>query len=112
MVLWKELLRIMKNISFSTKVIIVLILALTGFVAFRYYKYKEEKNSQIQNELSKFNAIESEIFDLAGENNSAEGEDRANDSQLSGLTMEKLKNSGAEFIYQLLLQNQLQITGL
>lgn len=102
----------MKNISFSTKAIIVLVLILTGFVAFRYHKYKEEKNLQAQNELSKFNEIESEIFDLASEENSAEGEGKATDSQLSTLTMEKLKNSGAEFIYQLLLQNQLQIAVL
>lgn len=103
-----------KKFEFSKKFLLILIACGAIYGGFKYFKNKREQEILAQKELNKFNNIESEIFDLSDSENSPDsaGHSRLTDSELSELTVEQLKESGAEFIYQLLLRNQLQIANL
>ena len=105
-----------KNFGFFKKILLVLFFAGAAYGGFKYWQNEREKEILAQKELNKFNHIESEIFDLSDSENAVSadgaGHARLTDRELSELTVEQLKESGAEFIYQLLLRNQLQISAL
>lgn len=97
-----------KNSKILKIVLIFLTLCIGSYYGFKYYKKIVREKQEKQNELSRFNNIESEIFDLSDET-SAGGYEKIDDRKLSELTLSELKENGAEFIYQLLLHNQVQI---
>jgi len=97
-----------KNSKILKIVLIFLTLCIGSYYGFKYYKKIVREKQEKQNELSRFNNIESEIFDLSDEA-SAGGYEKIDDRKLSELTLSELKENGAEFIYQLLLHNQVQI---
>ena len=83
------------------------ILALVTLVVFGYfgYKYWQISKNKVAAEITK--SDNHDIFDFATDyKNSAENYD------LSDMTVNEVKEKGAEFIYQLLLKNQLQINDL
>ena len=91
------------------KLTLLLILAVSGFVGFRYWEMKALERAKTQN--SALTNIESEIFDLP-ENKDAQDETHFDESHFKDLTLTQLKEGGAEFVYQLLLRNQVQISEL
>lgn len=97
--------------SLIAKIIIVFAIIFIGFVGLRYWKFKAMQRLNAQSEISKFDNIESEIFDLSGDNKNHD-DAQFDDSKLSDITLTELKEGGAEFIYQLLLKNQVQIGDL
>jgi len=99
-----------KKSSFLTKIIIIFAIIFAGYVGLRYWKFKAMQRLNSQTETSKFNSIESEIFDLSSDDKNHD--DTFDDSKLSDITLTELKEGGAEFIYQLLLKNQVQIGDL
>ncbi|MSP33728.1 MAG: hypothetical protein EXR06_02350 [Rickettsiales bacterium] len=99
-----------KKSSFLTKIIIIFAIVFAGYVGLRYWKFKAIQRLNSQTETSKFNSIESEIFDLSSDDKNHD--DTFDDSKLSDITLTELKEGGAEFIYQLLLKNQVQIGDL
>lgn len=100
-----------KKKSFLFKFSLVILLACTLIIGLRYWKMKaiERKNAQ---EISKFDNIESEIFDLSADKNHENDAGNLDESHFNDLTLTQLKEGGAEFIYKLLLKNQLQIAEL
>jgi len=106
----------MKNYNIIKKIFIVLFLSFIAFGVYKFIQIQEQKKVETQKEIEKFSNIESEIFNLTEEENALNSADQEfaqiNDSQLSELTVEQLKGSGAEFVYQLLVKNQLQIAAL
>ncbi len=102
-----------KKRSFLLKIIMILLVIFLGFIGFHYLKIKALNRFNAQKEVSKFSNIESEIFDLSDDKNrDGSASARNDDSKFSDLTLTQLKEGGAEFIYQLLLRNQIQISDL
>lgn len=99
-----------KKSGFLTKIIIIFAIILAGYFGLRYWKFKAIQRINSQTETSKFNSIESEIFDLSSDDKNHD--DSFDESKLSDITLTELKEGGAEFIYQLLLKNQMQIGDL
>lgn len=77
-----------------------------GYLGLTQWKASVARKIQAQREAAKFDNVESEIFDLSGEHEAAK------DENLSDVGVNELRERGAEFIYQLLLKNQVQITEL
>ena len=96
---------------FLTKTIIILAIIFTGYFGFRYWKLKEIQRLNAKAEIGQFDNIESDIFDLSSDDKNHE-DVHLDDSKLSNITLTELKEGGAEFIYQLLLKNQVQISDL
>jgi hypothetical protein len=103
-----ELKKEKKKASFLNKLIVFIILAIFGFIGFRYYQVKVLQHAKSQAEIAKFDNVDSDIFDFSGDGKNHE-EVNLDDSKLSELTLTELREGGAEFIYQLLLKNQVQI---
>ena len=88
------------------KLVVFLSLIFFGYFGYEYWKSEREKRLAAKHEVEKFDNVESEIFDL-----SKEYQDEYRDD-LSDLTINELREKGAEFIYQMLLKNQVQISDL
>jgi len=102
-----------KKKSFLLKIIIILLIIFLGFIGFKYLKTKSAELLSAKKEIAKFTNIESEIFDLSADKDSEDSSStQIDDSKFSDLTLTQLKEGGAEFIYQLLLRNQIQISDL
>jgi hypothetical protein len=84
------------------KIIIGLALIFIGYFSYQYFKFSALKK-HAKTEISK--NIDNEIFELASEYKDQE-------IDLSELTINEMREKGAEFIYQILLKNQLQIENL
>lgn len=91
------------------KFLMVLVVLTAGYQAYRYYKINLQ-NSQNTAELKKLDKVESDIFDFSSDKNETAGS--FDDKSLDEITITELKERGAEFIYHLLLKNQLQISQL
>lgn len=99
-----------KKSRFFTKLIIAMIIAVVAIIFFKNYQkeiFQDKKNKEFVKEKS----FENE-FEISEEFSQDSDKSDFNDSGLSNLTIEKLKQGGAEFIYQLLLHNQAQIQEL
>lgn len=96
-----------KKQFFLVKIVVSFALIFFGYFGFKYWQISVAKKSQAKSQIEKFDNVESEIFDLADEYKNHSG---AND--LSDMTMNELKEKGAEFVYQMLLKNQVQIEDL
>jgi hypothetical protein len=95
-----------KRQSFLTKLIILVSLILFGYFGFKYWQVKAAQKQAAKSLIEKYDNVDSEIFDLSPDH---EGSDL---NGLPDLTVNELKEKGAEFIYQMLLKNQVQITDL
>lgn len=89
--------------SFLTKFVVFLALIFFGYFGFKYWQVQQEKKVLAAREVEKFDNVDSEIFDLSKQDE---------EHDLSDLTINELKEKGAEFIYQMLLKNQIQIEDL
>lgn len=106
-----------KNKKYLAKIILIFSLIIIAFFTYKTYDFKEfeEKRSA---DLADIKNVEKEIFEF-DENKLIENQDFVDEDQnhydnhnLNNLTVEKLQQGGAEFIYQLLLHNQHQIKDL
>lgn len=84
--------------------ILILALVFSGYFSYQYLKFSSLKK-QAKHDVTKFDNIDNEIFELAHEYKEQE-------IDLSELTINEMRERGAEFIYQILLKNQLQIENL
>ncbi len=89
-----------------TKITILLAIIFFSYLGFSYWKTEFAKKVRAQQDVEKFDNIESEIFDLSGEHAAVK------DDSLHAASIDDLKEKGAEFIYQLLIKNQTQIADL
>ncbi len=95
-----------KTQSFLTKLIILVSLILLGYFGFKYWQVKAAQKQVAKSLVEKYDNVDSEIFDLSSDH------EEADSHGLVDLTVNELKEKGAEFIYQMLLKNQVQITDL
>lgn len=95
-----------KTQSFLTKLIILVSLILFGYFGFKYWQVKAAQKQAAKSLVEKYDNVDSEIFDLSSDH------EEADSHGLDDLTVNELKEKGAEFIYQMLLKNQVQITDL
>jgi uncharacterized protein YpmS len=86
--------------SISKKIIILLALSIVAFVAFKYFTSNKKDAPKLSQDLI-LNSSD-EIFEVSDE-------DKKQDYDLSDLTINDMRERGAEFIYQILLKNQVQI---
>lgn len=93
-----------KDNSTIKKLVVLLALIAVSYLSFQYYKYSQGRNLASQN-AAKNELSENELFEVSGEY-------KGEDYDLSDLTISEMREKGAEFIYQILLKNQLQIEGL
>jgi len=95
-----------KKQSFLTKFVIILSLIFFSYLGLKYWQIKQEQKAQARAENSKLDNVDSEIFDLSDEYK------KSQEQELPDLTVNELREKGAEFIYQMLLKNQVQINDL
>jgi hypothetical protein len=100
-----------KKQSFLTKFVIILSLIFFGYLGFKYWQIKQAQQAGAKAEVEKLDNVDSEIFDLSDEYGKPQDHDQ-NHQDLPDLTVNELKEKGAEFIYQMLLKNQVQINDL
>ena len=93
-----------KDNSTIKKLVVLLALFAAFYLSFQYYKYYQARSLAGQN-TAKNELSENELFEVSGEY-------KGEDYDLSDLTISEMREKGAEFIYQILLKNQLQIEGL
>lgn len=91
------------------KVVVLIALTVFGYFGFKYWESQIGKASLAKAEVEKLDNVDSEIFDLSPDHNGANDE---NSHALADLSVNELKEKGAEFIYQMLLKNQMQINDL
>lgn len=96
-----------KKQNFFTKFVILVALIFFGYLGAKYWQIQREKEAQAKAEVEKTDNVDSEIFDL-----SEEYKEQQKQQDLSDLTVNEMKEKGAEFIYQMLLKNQTQIEDL
>ncbi len=98
--------------NYALRLVLISSLIFFGYIGYRYWQIKiSHQNTQA--EISKFDHVDSEIFDLSDDKHLADGElSHLDEDKLADITLTELKEGGAEFIYQLLLKNQLQIAAL
>lgn len=97
-----------KRQNFLAKFVILVALIIFGYFGFKYWENKVRQEVAAKAEVEKFDNVDSEIFDLSPDHNGADDNSHA----LMDLTVNELKEKGAEFIYQMLLKNQVQINDL
>lgn len=98
---------IKKRQNFLTKFVVFLSLCFFGYFGIKYLETQQARKSQAKKEVEKFDNVESDIFDLSGD-----GKFDTDPDGLPDLTVNELKEKGAEFVYQMLLKNQVQINDL
>ncbi len=92
--------------GFLVKIIILLAIIFFSYLGFKHWKSEFAKKVLAQQEVEKFDNVESEIFDLSADHSVTK------DENLQSANIDELKEKGAEFIYKLLLKNQTQIADL
>lgn len=93
--------------SFVKKIIILAIITAGGFGAFKFWQKEQAKKEQAIKEVKKFDNIDSEIIELSDED-----DDEKYDDDLSKISSDEMKERGVEFIYQNLLQHQVELDDL
>lgn len=91
------------------KIVILISLIFFGYFGFKYWKNERAQHSEAKLEKSD-NSSDGEIFDLSDEYKNQQSDQ--NIENFPDLTANELKEKGAEFIYQMLLKNQVQINDL
>lgn len=92
-----------------TKIVITISLGFFAYFGFKYWQVQQAKKAAAKTEVEKFDNVESEIFDLSGDYQVPQGVDP---HELPDITVNELREKGAEFIYQMLIKNQVQINDL
>lgn len=96
--------------SFFKKTFLILTLILCAYFGLKYLKYHQEQKLKAAAEVEKFDNVDSEIFDLSDE---YKGQEPGEEMQiLPDVTAEEMKEKNAEFVYQSLLKNHVQINEL
>lgn len=103
-------LRNIKKQFLLIKILSLIVVGVFVYFGYRYYQIREAVKNSAKTEVGKFDNIENEIFDLS-EEYKAQGEDQ-DPSGLAALSTNEMEERGAEFVYQSLLKNQLQINDL
>jgi len=103
-------LRNIKKQFLLIKILSLIVVGVFVYFGYRYYQIREAVKNSAKTEVGKFDNIENEIFDLS-EEYKAQGEDH-DPSGLATLSTNEMEERGAEFVYQSLLKNQLQINDL
>jgi preprotein translocase subunit SecG len=98
-----------KRQTFLTKIVVILALIFFGYLGFKYFQASNKK-TEAKKEVEKYSNIDGEIFDLSGDHEAQKSD--SDHHGLDDMTITELKEKGAEFIYQMLLKNQLQINDL
>ena len=101
---------IRKRHFFLTKSVILLSLIFFGYFGFKYWNNERIQQLEAKVKIDKNNVADGEIFDLSDEYKNQY--DDQNIENFPDLTANELKEKGAEFIYQMLLKNQVQINDL
>lgn len=96
-----------KKRGIVAKVVVLALLILVGFILFKGIDFGQHKKPEIVDKVSKAKQIENKVLEL-----SEEDVVNFDDKKFSDLTVKKLQNGGAEFIYQLMIHNQSQIFAL
>jgi preprotein translocase subunit SecG len=103
-----------KKQNFLTKIVFLFTVIFFGYLGFKYWQIQNSKKTDNQDfgqkELEKLDNSDTEIFDLPNNHLQQKSEDNSYD--LSSLNVSELKEKGAEFVYQMLIKNQLQINNL
>ncbi len=99
-----------KTQFFLLKTALIFSVLAFGYLGFRYLVFQSAKKLESQKELQKFDNIESEIFDLSIPADDSENGSGVHD--FSDMAVNDLREKGAEFVYQMLLKNQVQISVL
>ena len=81
-----------------------------GYFGLKYWQHLTIQKIKAQNAVGKFDNVDSDIFDVSDEYKNQLHNNDGND--LSELNLDELKEKGAEFVYQTLVKNQLQINDL
>jgi predicted negative regulator of RcsB-dependent stress response len=96
-----------KRQSFLTKIVITLALIFFSYLGVNFWQNKQAQKAQL--EAAKSENSGGDIFDISDEYKKSPDQ---NEHELPDLTVNELKEKGAEFIYQMLLKNQVQINDL
>jgi flagellar biosynthesis component FlhA len=99
-----------KRQFFLMKLVILISLIFFGYFGFKYWKNERAQHSESKIDLEKNDNSDGDIFDLSDEYKNQH--DDQNIENFPDLTANELKEKGAEFIYQMLLKNQVQINDL
>ncbi len=94
-----------KKVSIKRTAILFVVLFI-GYFGLRHFEIQQARKLKATSEVSKYDNIESEIFDLAEEYKSGSHDNFAD------LPLSEIQEKGAEFIYKMLLRNQQQINEL
>lgn len=97
------------GISFLTKITIIAIIVLAGYLTIHYQAIQNEKISHAKEEVKKFDNIESDIFEISED---SENKLEEKDDELSEISASELQEKGENFIYKMLLKNQIQLNDL
>jgi hypothetical protein len=104
-----EIDKIKRKENFLIKLLLLVSGIFFAYIGFKYWQVKKqqnpaeiaEKSESEKSESEKYDDVNGEIFDLSAT--------AANSDDLSDLTVNEMKEKGAEFIYRMLFKNQLQI---
>ncbi len=99
-----------KKKSLLSKLVIFLMLILLSYFGLKYWKISSERKVNAASEVEKFDNVESEIFDLSDEYKNQKAKPLHDNSEIiPELTFNELKEKDAEFIYKMILKNQIQL---
>lgn len=100
-----------KKFGFFKKLTLLLILVFAGFIYYKIHFLSDKKLDSI--DIISTENGDSEILEISDKITvDEEAKDDLEENKLTHLTVEKLQKGGAEFTYQLLLYNQVQIEEL
>jgi len=98
-----------KNQLFFLKVTLLFTLTFLSIVTYVYWQDLAKRRLIARSDSEKFNNIDSDIFDLSQDFNNQNIDEN---HDIHDLNIASLKEKNGEFIYQLLLKNQIQIEDL
>ncbi len=96
--------------SLLIKFLLVLSLIFFGYIGLKYWNSKALQRSKAAAEIKKFDNIDSEIFNLSGEN--LEQESDESDEKFPVTNADEIRERGPDFVYRMLLKNQDHISNL
>lgn len=99
--------KIVKNKpNYLKGLVIIVALIIFGYFSVQYFVLEKNNKSQAADEVAKYDNVESKIFDLTDSEKVSEAD------LLSDFVLNDLEEKGSDFIYQILLKNQSQISDL
>ncbi len=95
-----------KNRVFLPKLVLSFVVIILAYVGFQFWQNHSNKE-RAKSELEKFSNSDSDIFDL-----SKSEENQESQYDIADLTINEMRERGAEFVYKILLKNQVQLDAL